>query len=97
MKSSILLLALALFLSLWPDGSMANHPEPPVPDGLIIQTSMDCTDGESGEKGFCIYFIDATGQQWLGLYQNDVIAMIRKIAPDGSYETTWQSDTFNTF
>lgn len=96
-KSFIVLLALALFLSLWPSGSMANHPPPPVPDGLIIQASLDCTDGESNEKGLCIYFVDGSGQAWLGFYQNDAIAMIRKLASDGSYETTWRSDTFNTY
>jgi len=88
---------LASSLLLLPMMAMANHPEPPVPEGLVIQTSLDCTDGESGEKGFCIYFVDGTSQQWLGFYQNDVIAMIRKIAPDGSYETTWKADWFNSF
>ena len=87
---------LALSLLLLPTMAMANHPKPPFPDGLVIQASLDCTDGESGEKGFCIYFVDGSGQQWLGFYQNEEIAFIRKIAPDGSYETVWKSDTFNS-
>jgi len=87
---------LALSLLLLPTMAMANHPEPPVPDGLVIQASLDCTDVESGEKGFCIYFVDGSGQQWLGFYQNDMIAMIRRVTGHGTYEMVWMADWFNS-
>ena len=87
---------LALGLLLLPMTAMANHPPPPFPDGMAIVFTADCTDVESGEKGFCIYFEDATGQEWLGFYRNEVIAMVRKIAPDGSYITTWRADVFDS-
>ena len=88
------LLALSFILSA--TMTMANHPLPPVPDGLTVTNALDCSDGETGQKGFCIYFKDAAGQEWLGFYQNEEIAFIRKLAPDGSYQTTWRADWFNS-
>ena len=87
---------LALSLILLSTMATANHPLPPVPDGLTVTATLDCSDGETGEIGFCIYFIDATGIRWLAFYQRDETAMIRKIAPDGTYETVWRADWFHS-
>ena len=85
---------LALCLSLWPSGSTAEPP--PVPDGLVSLHSTDCTDKETGQLGFCILFVDGTGQNWLGFYQDDEIVMIRKLIPDGTYVTTWRADWYDS-
>ena len=85
-----------LALLLLPMMAMASPP-PPVPEGLVTTGTMDCVDRESGQRGFCISFVDASGQRWMGFYQQGEIAMIRTIAPDGSYETTWMATWFNTF
>jgi len=87
------LLALSLILS--STTAMANPP-PPVPDGLMTLHSSDCIDKETGQLGFCVLFVDGTGQKWLGFYQDKKIAFIRKIAPDGSYETVWRADKFDS-
>jgi len=86
---------LALSFLLLPMMAMANPP-PPVPDGLVSLHSTDCSDGETGQLGFCILFVDGTGQNWLGFYQDDEIAMIRKFMPDGTYVTTWRADWYDS-
>jgi len=95
-KGNIMRALLALSLILSSTTAMANPP-PPVPDGLVSLHSLDCSDEETGQLGFCVLFVDGTGQNWLGFYQDDEIAMIRKLMPDGSYVTTWRADWFNSF
>ena len=89
------LLVLSLLL-LWPMMAMANHPPPPIPEGLHSTATMDCTDKESGQKGFCILLQDKAGERYMAFYQDGQVMFIRQITGDGTYITLWMADQFNT-
>ena len=89
---------LLVLLLLLPTMAMANHPLPPIPEGMHSTSSMDCTDNETGEKGFCILLQDKAGERYLAFYQDGEVMFIRLITGDSpnSYETLWTADQFNT-
>ena len=88
---------LTLSLLLLPTMAMANHPLPPIPEGMHSIANMDCSDKETGEKGFCILLQDSAGERYMAFYQDGQVMVIRQITGDGTYITLWTADRYNTY
>jgi len=96
-KGNIVQKLLVLSLLLLPTMAMANHPLPPIPEGMHSIANMDCSDKETGEKGFCILLQDSAGERYMAFYQGGEVMFIRQITGDGTYITLWTADRYNTY
>ncbi len=83
-----------IFLMTCLAGQAVANEYPPVPEGgLIVLQVIDCTDGETGEKGTCQTYQGIDGTVYVTFWQGDVMMFVRKVVDNG-YETVWVNDQF---
>jgi hypothetical protein len=85
------LLCASLFVALATTTAIANHPTPPMPEGGIsFFYQSACTDVKTKREGMCYVGTDMTGTMYITFFINDELVFIRKVLPDGGYETLWE-------
>jgi len=81
-----------LFASLAMTAVMAQT----TPDDVLRQYPMidrgNCTDNESGERGFCFLFRDGPGFYMVFTQDGEPVFM-RHVVPPAPYQTIWRADT----
>lgn len=93
---SMLRLALVLAALALPTTATADEP-PPVPEGgLNFYYDSPCSDQETGEVGHCFLGRAIDGTIYMTFWQNEELMLIRRVLPDGGYETIWTKFSFNT-
>jgi len=71
---------------------------PPVPEGGLNHFhESPCTDNETKERGMCYLSNDRQGTIYLTFIQNERITFIRRLRPEGGYETMYVRNGYNTF
>lgn len=89
------LYVLGFVVLLLPTTAIADHPLPPVPaGGFLTLMAYDCTDQVYGQAGQCELRQDGQGVQYMILYQNDEVKIIRQITGDtaADYIELWVAD-----
>lgn len=81
-----------------PIAGRANEP-PPVPEGgfKVLLGATPCHDVETGEKGTC-FVLQAIkdSEVYTVFFQDKDLMFIRQMNKDGSYDTIWVSDKYNS-
>lgn len=63
----------------------------PIPSDAQLVHQGDCTDNESGERGFCQLGETPDGTIYVVFYQNNQPVFVRRVFPGKPHETIWSA------
>ena len=76
---------------------LANQP-PPEPEGIEWRYRSQCSDNEyPSEHGTCVIGVTPDGSIYLVFWQQQRLSFVRRVKPEGGYETIWVADHYSTF